>query len=195
MYTIFKKDTSIILTDNLENKEELNFFYWEEINFLELLSISSKKGLKEIILYHGELEFAWKEFVNLFFVIEAAGGVVQNSSEEILFILRNDKWDLPKGKIELNENVNEAAIREVQEECGIVDVTIKNFIGKTYHIFSKGDQEVLKVSHWFKMFSDDKRLTPQFEEDITKVEWKNKIEIEIALKNTYPNIRMLMENI
>ena len=52
-------------------------------------------------------------------LIKAAGGLVKSAGNEYLFIYRNDKWDLPKGKVEKNEKVKEAAVREVEEECGI----------------------------------------------------------------------------
>ena len=52
-------------------------------------------------------------------LIEAAGGLVKNENGDYLFIYRNDKWDLPKGKIEKDEKTKVAAVREVEEECGI----------------------------------------------------------------------------
>ena len=52
-------------------------------------------------------------------LIEAAGGLVINRKGEYLFIYRNDKWDLPKGKLEKGERKRQGAVREVEEECGI----------------------------------------------------------------------------
>ena len=194
MYTIFKDDTSIILTDSLKNINKKDFYYWKDIN-LHNLFLQIKKGeISKFILYYPDLELMWNEFLKYFKVIEAAGGLVQNSEKEILFIYRNDKWDLPKGKIENGEGVEEAAIREVQEECGISKVVIKNFIAKSYHIYNEKESEILKVTHWFSMFSDEIKSSPQVEEGITKVQWKNKEQINIALQNTYSNIKLLVEN-
>jgi len=47
------------------------------------------------------------------FVI-AAGGLVTNEIDEILVINRLDKWDLPKGKVEPEEPIKLAAVREVE---------------------------------------------------------------------------------
>ncbi len=194
MYTIFKDDTSIILTDNLKNINKNIFYYWEEIDIKNLFYQIEKNKISEFILYHSDLELMWNEFSAYFKLIEAAGGIVKNTEKEILFIYRNDKWDLPKGKIENEESVEQAAIREVQEECGILKVVIKKFIAKTYHIYTEKEREILKVSYWFSMFSDEIKTYPQVEEGITKVEWKNKEQIKIALQNTYPNIKLLIES-
>ena len=194
MYTIFKDDTSIILTDNLKGINKKVFSYWKDINLHNLFLQIEKDEISEFILYHSDLELMWSEFLKYFEVIEAAGGLVQNSEKEILFIYRNNKWDLPKGKIEKGERVEGAAIREVQEECGILKVFIKNFLTKTYHIYTENGCEILKVCHWFSMFSDEIKPSPQIEEGITKVQWKNKEFINIALQNTYSNIKLLVEN-
>jgi len=194
MYTIFKNESSIILTDSLMNKEETYFYYYNEVNLKDLLNVLDNKIFK-IILYHHDLEFMWRKFMNYFHVIEAAGGVVRNSNNNILFIFRNGKWDLPKGKVECNENIEAAAVREVQEECGIENITLGDFILKTYHIYPEKEKEVLKISHWFSMTSSEKEFIPQIEEGITEVVWKNGEQVQKALENTYQNIALLIRNV
>lgn len=192
MYTIFKNDTSIILTDILKDDEISIFFYWDRIRFKDLIKRIDNREFDKIILYHEDLDFLWKEFLKYFKVIQAAGGVIQNSVKNILFIFRNGKWDLPKGKVEKNESIEEAALREVIEECGLTNVVIVDYIFNTFHIYSENGRDVLKVSHWFNMISDDIEVYPQLEEDITEVVWKNKHEVKLALNNTYPNIKLLV---
>ena len=68
-----------------------------------------------------------KEFKKKLSTIVAAGGIVINKENQILFIFRKGKWDLPKGKIEKNEKIDEGAIREVTEETGIKKVKIDRF--------------------------------------------------------------------
>ena len=53
-------------------------------------------------------------------VHKAGGGLVYNKKNQVLFIFRNGKWDLPKGGIEKGEKIAYTAIREVEEETGIV---------------------------------------------------------------------------
>ncbi len=194
MYTIFKNESSIILTDSLNNKGETNFNYFNKVNLKDLLKDLDKK-IFQIILYHPDLDLMWKKFKNNFDVIEAAGGVIKNKNDDILFIFRNGKWDLPKGKIEDNENVEAAALREVQEECGIENITLNNFILSTYHIYREKGKEILKISHWYAMKSNEIRFIPQIEEGITEVVWKNIDQVHQALQNTYQNILLLIKKV
>ncbi|MEN8124127.1 MAG: NUDIX domain-containing protein [Bacteroidota bacterium] len=197
MYRIFKDDCEIFLIDNLEFQEKSNFYLWDDFDLRKYLHKCNLKISSNIYLYHPEIETLWKEFKNNFKLIEAAGGIVFNSDKEILFIYRNDKWDLPKGKIEPNEELKETAIREVREETGIINIEIEEFVMCTYHIYTENDREILKVSNWYQMKSfDDENsiLKPQIEEGITKVVWKNKNGVQKALQNTYPNIKILIEN-
>ncbi len=194
MYTIFKNDCIFYLTDDKDFSSKSVFFNWEEFNLSEQLKTCNAGNFKTFYLYHHDIEFLWQNFKNSFKVIEAAGGLVLSPENKILFIYRNGKWDLPKGKVEKGESIQEAALREVKEECGIGnDLSLGEYLGKTYHIYEHKNKEILKVSHWFKMYSDERKFIPQLEEDITEVVWKNSNEIEEALKNTYPNIALLIE--
>ncbi|MEN0055410.1 MAG: NUDIX domain-containing protein [Mucilaginibacter sp.] len=130
-----------------------------------------------------------KAVVKSITLIEAAGGLVKNPAGRYLFIYRNDKWDLPKGKIEKDEKVKEAAVREVEEECGIKVSKLKEKICKTYHVYINRGDVVLKKTHWFKMDSKGKdKLKPQKEEGITDVRWFEKEHIEPIIDNTFPSI-------
>jgi 8-oxo-dGTP pyrophosphatase MutT (NUDIX family) len=121
--------------------------------------------------------------------IEAAGGLVKNENKDLLFIYRNDKWDLPKGKIEKGETVKEAAVREVEEECSITVSKLGDKICKTYHVYISKEEVVLKKTHWFKMKSrGQNKLKPQKEEGITDVRWFKANDIEAIVANTFPSI-------
>ena len=122
-------------------------------------------------------------------MIEAAGGLVFNKDEQILMIFRKGKWDLPKGKLEEGENKKQCAIREVEEECGIVGLDIIEKLLETYHTYNMDGEEVLKKTYWYKMKTDySAKLIPQLEEGITKVSWVDKDQISKKLKNSYGNI-------
>ena len=122
-------------------------------------------------------------------LIEAAGGLVTNEKVEYLFIYRNDKWDLPKGKIERDERVKDAAVREVEEECGIKVSGLGKKICKTYHVYLSRGEVVLKKTHWFKMeCAGFSKLKPQKEEGITEVRWFQRHHVEPILANTFPSI-------
>ncbi|WKK64961.1 NUDIX hydrolase [Lutimonas zeaxanthinifaciens] len=193
MYTIFKNETLIILTDEANFSDDGFHLNWTEVSTKEALFNLLSKGLSKIVLYHSDLKFMWQEFRKKFKIIEASGGIVKNPEKEVLFIYRNDKWDLPKGKIESGESRTEAALREVEEECGFTELKSGNFIGTTYHLYSEKNEEVLKVSYWYEMDSDQTELVPQLEEGITDLRWVREKDFSKVLDNTYPNISLLME--
>ena len=122
-------------------------------------------------------------------LIEAAGGLVENENNEYLFIFRNGKWDIAKGKIEKKERVKQAAVREVEEECGIKVNSIEKKICNTYHSYVYKGEVVLKKTHWFNMRSKGQnKLKPQKEEGITEARWLKKEGICLIADNTYPSI-------
>jgi 8-oxo-dGTP pyrophosphatase MutT (NUDIX family) len=193
MYTIFKNDTSIILTDKGNIPEEKHHFLWKDIRREKGLDrILSMTNVK-VYLIDEDLEGMWSEFKQHFKIIEASGGIVKNDLGQILFIFRNGIWDLPKGKIEAGETKEEAGLREVEEECGLSSLTLGNFIETTYHLYKEKETEVLKVSYWYEMSSNQKDLSPQLEEGITDLKWIGPSDLDLILDNTYPNISLLLE--
>jgi len=137
----------------------------------------------------------WEIFCADYFLIEAAGGLVYNLNNQLLMIFRNGKWDLPKGKLEIGENIRECAIREVKEESGINNLTIIKKITDTYHTYELKGKPILKRTYWHMMISDfDGKLVAQIEEGITKVEWVNEENIAKKLENSYGNIKELFLN-
>ncbi len=137
----------------------------------------------------------WKEFVRLYTLIEAAGGVVLDLNGNYLLILRKGKWDLPKGKIEYDESPEVAAIREVEEECGIDQLSISEELPATFHTYKESGKKMLKKTHWYRMKTEStKKTIPQTEEDIEEVVWMNKAEIKSKVyKNTYGSIVRLLD--
>ena len=192
MYTIFKNDTSIILTDDLKEYSEKKPFLWKELSKKTFEAAITTAAEGEIVFYHADLDAMWHEFKAAFKVIEAAGGIVHNELKQLLFIYRHDKWDLPKGKIEKGETIQNAAIREVKEECGFRNLDLGRQVSTTYHIYEEKGRQVLKISYWFRMFSRDQDLKPQLEEGITEVQWTDEAKMAKILKNTYPNIELLL---
>ncbi|WP_235969793.1 NUDIX hydrolase [Pedobacter planticolens] len=122
-------------------------------------------------------------------LIKAAGGLVENAKGEFLFIFRNKKWDLPKGKVEKGEKVKDTAVREVEEECGVKIEKREERLCKTYHIYELGGKVILKRTSWYKMFvKGSPKLIPQKEEGITTASWVAPLGIKVKMKNTYPLI-------
>lgn len=157
-------------------------------------NLEKSTRLQSIVLYHSSFEKLKTDFFNIYKVIEAGGGVVFNNHGEILMIYRLGHWDLPKGKIEKGETKELAAIREVQEETGIENISLKEVLLTTYHTYrNRKNKRCLKVSYWYKMFTTDTVLTPQAEEDIEKAEWIKKEDFLKANKKAYRNIYEVLE--
>jgi len=192
MYKVFVNDCLIILTDNQKISTEFKKVNFKGISIVELFENIFLNNQKDICLICSDLEKDWVRFQSNFKIQKAAGGKVFNSKNEVLFIHRLGKWDLPKGKLEKGESIKECAIREVEEECGIRNLHIEEQLETTYHIFERNDKYILKTTYWFLMKSNFKgKLIPQTEESIDKVVFKNNTEVTEALQNTYGNIELL----
>jgi len=149
---------------------------------------AAKVTEKDLFIECDNLTENFKEFGKEFILIEAAGGLIKNDKDEYLFIYRHNKWDLPKGKLEKKETPEKAAVRECQEECGLKDITLNDFLLNTYHIYLFKKGWALKKTHWYNMLCNETNLVPQLEESITDIGWKSRIEIPGMLNNTYYNI-------
>jgi len=95
---------------------------------------------------------------------------------------RGAVWVLPKGHVELQtgENIAEAARREVQEEAGLRDLSIKDQLGVTRFAFQAEDALVKKTVHYFLMVTNQKQLIPQAEEGMIDAQW---FSFDEAIKN------------
>ena len=137
----------------------------------------------------------WESFCAGYKLIEAAGGLVYNDKNQMLMIFRNGKWDLPKGKLEVGENIEQCAIREVEEECGISGLKIMKQLQETYHTYEINGGGILKCTYWFAMRSSfEGNLVPQTKEGITKVEWVNEEGVAKKSEDSYGNIKELFLN-
>lgn len=194
MIKIHSADKIIYLSNNndlpLQSKRCVIISVLSSEELAEHYAASVKQPeIKEIYFYNENesLLFIW--FKSMFNLIEAAGGLVRNSKNEYLFIFRNNKWDLPKGKIEKGESIRKAAKREVEEECGIKGLTIIKELTPSFHTYFIGEKAILKPTYWFEMeCSDTSDLVPQLEEGITEVKWLGLNKLGMVRENTYDSI-------
>ncbi len=194
MYKVFVNDAPIIITSSLKKENEYPIYLFKDTIVDEIIYKLKHGNLKGVNLYCIDTEDALHTFYTHFKVEIAAGGLVLNKNNEILFIYRMNKWDLPKGHVEKDEDLETTAIREVEEECGITNLKIDAFLLTTRHLFYQKKKNKLKETHWFLMHTNfEGQLTPQQEEGITKVAFKDKIATETALKSTYKNIILVYQ--
>jgi 8-oxo-dGTP pyrophosphatase MutT (NUDIX family) len=195
MYKVFVNEKKLLLSKQAEELEKK--LSYESFTTLEIaLDLLENTSVKELNVFGDNIDEIWAEFQKLFRIIEAAGGIVSNSSGEILFIKRLGKWDLPKGKMEKGESREESAVREIEEETGLKDVELVQFINTTYHIYvERNGEKILKCTHWFEMdFNGEDTSKPQIEEGITEVAWKSTPQIENEVfPNTFKNIKLILK--
>jgi len=193
MYTIYVGDKPIILTTKVEKETDFKSFLLKSVNIGKVIKMLNSTGLNAVHLIHNNPDKLLKHFLKLLPNVVAGGGKAYNASNEILFIYRNDKWDLPKGKIEGKESIEETAIREVEEETGVEGLKITKPLPTTYHIFKRNGKHKIKITYWFEMKTNfDGKLYPQEKEGITKVEWLDEKAAQKALENSYANIKLLV---
>lgn len=159
--------------------------------YLDLLD--KNKSVRAVMIHHHDLDALWADFQACFKVLEAAGGFVRNAENKLLVFFRRGSWDLPKGKIDRGETPEQAAVREVQEETGLVNLKLGAWLTHTYHTYELKGARILKKTWWYRMETADTQLVPQTEEDIEEICW---VEPETWLAGgpvVYPNIREVIE--
>jgi 8-oxo-dGTP pyrophosphatase MutT (NUDIX family) len=194
MYKVFFNERKVFLTDNFEKhfntKYGLFYKYQNQEELEDLLDFyRNLRKIDTLYIIHDDIEELRNYFRACYLNINAAGGLVKDRQGKILIIKRRNKWDLPKGKVDRNEDFQQTAIREVKEECGISDIQIIQPLLSTYHTYKLDGRPVLKKTSWFEMlYSGTGSPEPQLKEHITEVKWFSKSELGEVIKNTYPSI-------
>ena len=194
---IYFNNRPLYLCDNIEGELE-QLIHHDDAVFIDELSLPAVKSmlhemkLEKVhagIYYHEDLEKLKKAFWKHFAIVLAGGGLVENEKGEYLLIFRRGKWDLPKGKLDKGETIEQCAVREVREETGLKKVDLKKKVTVTYHTYNEYGKHILKESHWYKMKASSKEtIVPQTTEDIAEIHWVSKDKLEKYLQNTYPSI-------
>lgn len=197
MYKVFIENRPVIICEKNTIKAESIVLVSERVLSFEAdvfpLFKKSEPKIPIVLLAkdaHKEFERLFEDYKRII----AAGGIVRKG-DDFLFIKRFGKWDIPKGKLSKKEDPKIGAIREIEEECGIQNPTISEFICCTYHTYRFKDKPRLKLTYWYGLdYSGDDILTPQTEEGITKVKWFSKDKIEKIKKNTFVSILEVIDH-
>lgn len=201
--TIYFDDKPVFLCDEV-TKEINEYRHHPDAVFIDeistpainsLLHEINKERFHAGIILGKDLSVLKNQFFKHFHLIQAGGGLVKNNDQEILLIFRRGKWDLPKGKLDENENIEECALREVREETGLTHLKIIRPLEITYHTYVLFGKHNLKETHWFEMNSTKaEKLIPQTEEDITEIKWVKKEDLAPFLLNTFPTIAIVLRH-
>jgi 8-oxo-dGTP pyrophosphatase MutT (NUDIX family) len=205
MYKIYVNGRLLILLSEAElqtnppptNKTTLvSAFVGKKKIFRQHVDLLNKSPeVEQAYIWASDLNAMWQEFTEAFQLIVAAGGLVTNQHNEVLVFLRHGIWDLPKGKIDPGEIPSEAALREVDEECGVKDLELGAFICHSYHTYQGPKKVVLKKTWWYHMRSNQTDLVPQTEEGISIVQWESKATVLARIHDFYPNLREVLSEL
>ena len=182
------KDVETHLTANYSGKPRTL------LNYADMLEKGSPKVLSVAIVF-GDLDRLWEDFRSKYKWVPAAGGIVRNvEQDKTLFIFRRGSWDLPTGKIDDDEDAPSAALREVEEETGVSDLTLGEQLPTTYHTYrNRKGKRVLKPTYWFRMTTGQEALVPETEEDIERADWRKIKDVLNSTEPLYQSLRNLLE--
>jgi 8-oxo-dGTP pyrophosphatase MutT (NUDIX family) len=158
-------------------------------HFKQAISMLEDSAIHGVLLVDADRERLEKELLWNFYPVYSGGGVVVNEHGSILMILRRGKWDLPKGKLDDGEDIEQCALREVREETGLARIELGKKIGNTMHIYTMNNKLMLKYTEWYLMSGSVKgSLVPQAEEKIEEVRWVRPADIPALLYNSFETI-------
>ena len=195
---IFFNDKPLFLCDAVDAAIE-PYKHHDDAIFIDEFSVHTVKSMiHEMeqpkihagVFFHSNLEELKKAFWKKFTIVQAAGGLVFNKHKDILLIFRRNKWDLPKGKLDEGETIEQCAVREVEEETGLQNILLKGHLLNTYHTYHESGKFILKESHWYNMaIGDAQTLIPQAAEQITDARWVKKSQLAELMENTFPSVK------
>lgn len=187
----------LFLCDTVDEVTEPYIHHDDAIFIDELNSHTVKAMIHEMqldkvhagVFLHPNLDELKKEFYKKFTLLQAAGGLVENENRDILMIFRRGKWDLPKGKLDPGETLEDCAIREVEEETGVRDIKMIAPLLTTYHTYHEGARYVLKESYWYRMSAAAKQeLVPQTDEGIMEIKWVSYPNAALLYPECFPSV-------
>jgi 8-oxo-dGTP pyrophosphatase MutT (NUDIX family) len=197
MVKIYFNNKPLFITDHI-TKELEEYLHHEETVLIDEFNLHTVKAMiheMEVskinagVFLHDDADAVLKAFKKKLVLIKAAGGLVHTEDDDILLIFRRGKWDLPKGKLDDNEELEACAIREIKEETGLTNVEIEKPLCITYHTYHQDGKHILKESHWYLTKAKKQaNLLPQLDEDIEKCEWVPVEQIASYMENTHASV-------
>jgi 8-oxo-dGTP pyrophosphatase MutT (NUDIX family) len=199
MYEIYVRNTPLLITDATGSglaysRDDLLIDVSPQLVMQEIIDyMEQAPPHRRVVLRAASAREGFAFLKTQLTVVTSAGGAVWSPQGNLLMIYRNGRWDLPKGKVEAGERIEQTAIREVEEECGLRRVSVVSRLIPTYHTYRHQGKSFLKETYWLEMRArEQSSLRPQLEEGITFVDWVRPVDLAGCLSKTYPNILRLL---
>lgn len=191
MYKVFIENRPVIICEKNTIKIDTIILFSEKVTSFEedIFPLFKKSEPKiPIVLIAKDMHSEFERLFEGYKRIIAAGGIVKRKNE-YLFIKRNGKWDIPKGKLDKKEDPIVGAVREIEEECGITNPVVNELICCTYHTYRFKNKPRLKLTYWYELnYDGNEELVPQLDEGITKAKWLKLDDLDKVKKNTFLSI-------
>jgi len=201
---IYFGDKPVFLCDEI-NAEIHEFMHHPDAIFIDeinapaintLMHEIAKPEFHAGIVWHKVFDKLKTSFFKHFTLVLAAGGLIINEKDEVLLIFRRGKWDLPKGKLDKGESIEECAVREVREETGLQNIALGKIAAITYHTYHEFGKHILKESHWYHMKGQAiEKPVPQVEEGITDIKWIPRNKLDKYKQETYTTIKEVLDRL
>ncbi|MEZ4999770.1 MAG: NUDIX domain-containing protein [Bacteroidales bacterium] len=199
MYKVYYDNRFILVSsqpDRLQKYSLFHKFHDQSDLYAQIGNFINNGSIESLNLYSYKIDHLWDSFKSYFRCLEAAGGLVKDNQNRLLFIHRFGKWDIPKGHIEKGESAPDCALREVKEESGIKADRIVHRLKDTHHIYPYNDSFCLKTTSWFYMtYSGDPSTRPQLSEGITRAEWIDEDNLATVISDTWLSLREVIQEV
>lgn len=125
--------------------------------------------------------------------IELAGAVILNQDKHILLMHRNTmnlkQWELPGGKLEIGEQPEQTAKRELKEELD-VNIEIKRYLGFKRFL----DNDCILKYHWYlcELKNQEFRV---MEEKFDGVKYFSKEDLKNSIEELSSNMKIFIKTI
>ena len=135
-----------------------------------------------------------------------AGGIVfrhneKNGQLEVLLIQdAKNRWTIPKGHVEPNEDPRDTAAREITEETGLQKMKVFNYLGKVNFRYRRTQTLVLMTMHIYLVRGEGDTNTLHPEDWLNDIKWFkaadaiDKIEYEDIGKLMLVGLKKIREN-
>lgn len=106
-----------------------------------------------------------------------SGGIVfrrnakTNQLEILLIQDAKNRWTIPKGHVEPNEEPRETAEREIQEETGLQEMKVMNWLGKVNFRYRRNHTLVLMTMHIYLVQAKGNTNELNPEDWLTDIKW------------------------